>query len=156
MLSKRVIACLDVRDGHLAKSVRFVNTRNIGDPVAKAREYYLDGLDELVFYDITASSDRRKIILDVVEAVAAPGDPHVLLKGPVGVRLVGRIGPDVSDVVVRDGGAAGAGRVCPHRGQPCLAGVQRHDCGSPWCIRLGAGALRLDYQPYHGQHDSCC
>ena len=70
MLSKRVIACLDVRDGHLAKSVRFVNTRNIGDPVAKAREYYLDGLDELVFYDITASSDRRKIILDVVEAVA--------------------------------------------------------------------------------------
>lgn len=70
MLSKRVIACLDVRDGHLAKSIKFVNTRNIGDPVAKAREYYLDGLDELVFYDITASSDRRKIILDVVEAVA--------------------------------------------------------------------------------------
>ena len=71
MLSKRVIACLDVRDGHLAKSIKFVNTRNIGDPVAKAREYYLDGLDELVFYDITASSDRRKIILDVVEAVAS-------------------------------------------------------------------------------------
>ncbi|MYB38965.1 MAG: imidazole glycerol phosphate synthase subunit HisF [Gammaproteobacteria bacterium] len=71
MLSKRVIACLDVRDGHLAKSVRFVDTKNIGDPVAKAREYYEDGLDELVFYDITASSERRKIILDVVEAVAA-------------------------------------------------------------------------------------
>ena len=70
MLSKRVIACLDVRDGHLAKSVRFVDTKNIGDPVAKAREYYRDGLDELVFYDITASSDRRKILLDVVEAVA--------------------------------------------------------------------------------------
>lgn len=70
MLSKRVIACLDVRDGHLAKSVRFVDTQNIGDPVAKAREYYRDGLDELVFYDITASSDRRKILLDVVEAVA--------------------------------------------------------------------------------------
>ena len=70
MLSKRLIACLDVRDGHLAKSVRFVDTRNIGDPVAKAREYYLDGLDELVFYDITASSEGRRIILDVVEAVA--------------------------------------------------------------------------------------
>lgn len=71
MLSKRVIACLDVRDGKLAKSVRFVDTRDIGDPVEKAREYYLDGLDELVFYDITASSDRRRIMLDVVEAVAA-------------------------------------------------------------------------------------
>jgi len=70
VLSKRVIACLDVRDGKLAKSVKFVNTRDIGDPVEKAREYYLDGLDELVFYDITASSDRRRIILDVVEAVA--------------------------------------------------------------------------------------
>ncbi|MFW6092490.1 MAG: imidazole glycerol phosphate synthase subunit HisF [Pseudomonadota bacterium] len=70
MLSKRLIACLDVRDGKLAKSVRFVDTRDIGDPVEKAREYYEDGLDELVFYDITASSDRRNIMLDVVEAVA--------------------------------------------------------------------------------------
>ena len=70
MLSKRLIACLDVRDGKLAKSVRFVDTKDIGDPVEKAREYYLDGLDELVFYDITASSDRRSIMLDVVEAVA--------------------------------------------------------------------------------------
>ena len=70
MLSKRLVACLDVRDGHLAKSVKFVNTRNIGDPVAKARAYYDDGLDELVFYDITASSERRRIMLNVVEAVA--------------------------------------------------------------------------------------
>lgn len=71
MLSKRLIACLDVRDGKLAKSVQFVDTKDIGDPVEKAREYYEDGLDELVFYDITASSDRRQILLDVVESVAA-------------------------------------------------------------------------------------
>lgn len=71
MLSKRIIACLDVRDGNLAKSIKFVNTKDIGDPVEKAREYYLDGLDELVFYDITASSDKRNIMLDVVEAVAS-------------------------------------------------------------------------------------
>lgn len=70
MLSKRLIACLDVRNGKLAKSVRFVNTQDIGDPVDKARAYYQDGLDELVFYDITASSDKRAIMLDVVEAVA--------------------------------------------------------------------------------------
>jgi cyclase len=71
MLSKRVIACLDVRDGKLAKSVRFVDTKDIGDPVEKAREYYQQGLDELVFYDITASSDQRNIMIDVVERVAA-------------------------------------------------------------------------------------
>lgn len=70
MLSKRIIACLDVRDGKLAKSIKFVDTKDIGDPVEKAREYYLDGLDELVFYDITASNERRNIMLDVVEAVA--------------------------------------------------------------------------------------
>ena len=46
MLSKRIIACLDVRDGNLAKSIKFVETKDIGDPVAKAREYYEDGLDE--------------------------------------------------------------------------------------------------------------
>jgi imidazole glycerol-phosphate synthase subunit HisF len=71
MLSKRVIACLDVRDGKLAKSVKFVDTKDIGDPIEKAAQYYQDGLDELVFYDITASSDGRTIMLDVVEQVAS-------------------------------------------------------------------------------------
>ena len=70
MLSKRVVACLDVKDGELAKSIRFVDTKTIGDPVEKAKEYYEGGLDELVFYDITASSDARDIMLDVVEQVA--------------------------------------------------------------------------------------
>lgn len=71
MLSKRVIACLDVRNGKLAKSVKFVDTKDIGDPIEKAADYYAQGLDELVFYDITASSDGRAIMLDVVEAVAS-------------------------------------------------------------------------------------
>ncbi len=71
MLTKRVVACLDVRDGKLAKSVRFVDTKDIGDPIEKARQYYEQGLDELVFYDITASSEKRDIMLDVVEAVAS-------------------------------------------------------------------------------------
>jgi imidazole glycerol-phosphate synthase subunit HisF len=71
MLSKRIISCLDVRDGKLAKSIKFVNTKDIGDPVATAKRYYEQGLDELVFYDITASSDKRNIMLDVVSNVAA-------------------------------------------------------------------------------------
>jgi cyclase len=71
MLSKRVIACLDVRNGKLAKSVKFVDTKDIGDPIEKAADYYAQGLDELVLYDITASSDGRAILLDVVEAVAS-------------------------------------------------------------------------------------
>jgi len=70
MLSKRLISCLDVRNGKLAKSVKFVNTQDIGDPVETACRYYNDGIDELVFYDITASSDDRAIMLDVVSNVA--------------------------------------------------------------------------------------
>jgi cyclase len=71
MLSKRIISCLDVRDGKLAKSVKFVDTKDIGDPVVQAKRYYEEGLDELVFYDITASSDKRDIMIDVVSQVAA-------------------------------------------------------------------------------------
>jgi cyclase len=59
-----------VRDGKLAKSVKFVDTKDIGDPVVQAKKYYEDGLDELVFYDITASSDNRDIMIDVVSRVA--------------------------------------------------------------------------------------
>jgi imidazole glycerol-phosphate synthase subunit HisF len=71
MLSKRIISCLDVRDGKLAKSVKFVNTIDIGDPVVTAKKYYDEGIDELVFYDITASSDNRNIMIDVVSRVAS-------------------------------------------------------------------------------------
>jgi cyclase len=71
MLSKRIISCLDVRNGNLAKSVKFVDTKDIGDPVVAARSYYEQGLDELVFYDITASSDNRGIMVEVVERVAS-------------------------------------------------------------------------------------
>ena len=71
MLSKRLIACLDVRDGKLAKSVKFVDTIDVGDPIEKAHQYYEDGIDELVFYDITASRENRDIVIEFVEEVAS-------------------------------------------------------------------------------------
>ncbi len=70
MLSKRIIPCLDVRDGRLTKGIRFKGNVDIGDPVAVARRYYEEGADEIVFYDITASSDDRDIMIDVVRRVA--------------------------------------------------------------------------------------
>jgi cyclase len=71
MLSKRIIPCLDVRDGRTTKGIKFRDNVDIGDPVAMARFYYEAGADELVFYDITASSDRRDIMIEVVRRVAA-------------------------------------------------------------------------------------
>jgi cyclase len=70
-LSKRVIICLDVRDGQVTKGIKFKGNVDLGDPVDYARRYYEQGVDELVFYDITASAEKRGIFLDVVERVAA-------------------------------------------------------------------------------------
>ena len=70
MLAKRIIPCLDVKDGRVVKGVNFVNFRDAGDPVENARFYDVEGADELVFLDITASHEKRKIILDVVAHTA--------------------------------------------------------------------------------------
>jgi cyclase len=70
MLAKRIIPCLDVRDGKVTKGVQFLGNLDVGDPVAMAHYYYEQGADEIVFYDITASNERRTIILEVVRAVA--------------------------------------------------------------------------------------
>ena len=70
MYTKRIIPCLDVHDGRVVKGVNFVNLRDAGDPVEIAAAYDKAGADELVFLDITASSDRRNTVVDMVRAVA--------------------------------------------------------------------------------------
>ncbi len=70
MLAKRIIPCLDVTGGRVVKGVHFVNLRDAGDPVELAGRYNRDGADELVFLDITASSDARDIMADVVARTA--------------------------------------------------------------------------------------
>ena len=71
MLAKRVIPCLDVRDGRVVKGVNFINIRDAGDPVELAKYYSDQGADEIVFLDITATSDARDTVADVVERTAA-------------------------------------------------------------------------------------
>ena len=66
MLAKRIIPCLDVKDGRVVKGTRFLNLRDAGDPVEAARVYDAQGADELVFLDITASHEKRRIIIDIV------------------------------------------------------------------------------------------
>jgi imidazole glycerol-phosphate synthase subunit HisF len=70
MLAKRIIPCLDVKDGRVVKGVNFVGLRDAGDPVEAARRYNEQGADELTFLDITATSDGRDLILPIIEAVA--------------------------------------------------------------------------------------
>lgn len=70
MLAKRIIPCLDVKDGRVVKGVNFVGLRDAGDPIECGLRYSDEGADELVFLDITASSDRRNIVADMVQRVA--------------------------------------------------------------------------------------
>lgn len=70
MLAKRIIPCLDVNAGRVVKGVNFVNLRDAGDPVEIAKKYNDEGADEITFLDITASSDARGLILDIIERVA--------------------------------------------------------------------------------------
>ncbi|MBP1722147.1 MAG: hisF [Deltaproteobacteria bacterium] len=71
MLTKRIIPCLDVKDGRVVKGINFVQLTDAGDPVENAKVYDEEGADELVYLDITASHEKRNIILDVVERTAA-------------------------------------------------------------------------------------
>jgi cyclase len=70
MLAKRIIPCLDVRDGQTVKGINFLNIKNVGDPVELGAEYSLQGADELVYLDITASHEKRKLFADLVKRIA--------------------------------------------------------------------------------------
>ena len=86
MLSKRIIPCLDVKDGRVVKGVNFVNLRDAGDPVEIAKKYSEQGADEICFLDITASHEERKTMIDVVERTA--GEVFVPLTVGGGVRTL--------------------------------------------------------------------
>ena len=70
MITKRIIPCLDVKNGNVVKGVHFVGLKDVGDPVSCAKKYYQDGADELVFLDITATNDNRDTMVKYVEEVA--------------------------------------------------------------------------------------
>ncbi|MEM8784868.1 MAG: HisA/HisF-related TIM barrel protein, partial [Pseudomonadota bacterium] len=100
MLKARVIPCLDVKDGRVVKGVQFVDLRDAGDPVEQAKVYDAAGADELCFLDITASHERRGILLDVVRQTAEACFMPLTVGG--GVRTVG----DIRDLLL-----AGADKV---------------------------------------------
>lgn len=127
MLSKRVIPCLDVRNGRLTKGIKFKENVDIGDPVETARKYYEDGADEIVFYDITASHEARGIFLDVVEKVAS----QIFIPFSVGGGI--NTVADMRDVLV-----AGAEKVSVNSGA-----VKNPDIISEGAARFGSQCIVL-------------
>jgi imidazole glycerol-phosphate synthase subunit HisF len=125
MLAKRIIPCLDVKDGRVVKGVNFVGLRDAGDPVEVAQRYDDEGADELTFLDITASHERRNIILDVVARTAATVFMPLTVGG--GVR-------DLQDI--RNLLNAGADKVSIN-----TAAVQNPDFVRAACERFGSQCI---------------
>lgn len=133
MLTKRIIPCLDVTDGRVVKGTKFVQLRDAGDPVECAMEYNRQGADELVFLDITASSDARRTMIDVVERTADQCFMPLTVGG--GVRSVS----DVRDLLL-----AGADKVSINTAailQPSLIGAGAEAFGVQ-CIVVAIDARR--------------
>ena len=138
MLKKRIIVCLDVKDGRTTKGVKFQNNLDIGDPVEMAKEYYNQGVDELVFYDIMASARGERPILDLISKVAS----QVFIPFCVG----GGIG-SIEDI--RSTILAGAEKVSLNSQavkNPALIGEGARVFGSQ-CIVLGMDAARDSESP---------
>ncbi len=134
MLSKRIIPCLDVRDGRTTKGIKFKDNVDIGDPVEMGRFYYEEGADEIVFYDITASSDRRPIMLDVVSRVAAT----IFIPFSVGGGI--RTLEDMRDVLLAGAEKVSVNSAAVHNPEIIREGA--HAFGSQ-CVVLGMDVKRV-------------
>ncbi len=135
MLSKRIIPCLDVRAGILTKGIKFQGNVDIGDPVEAAAQYYAQGADEIVFYDITASSEGRNIMIDVVRRVAE----RIFIPFSVGGGI--RTVDDMREVIL-----AGAEKVSVNSAaveNPPLIAEGAKSFGSQ-CVVLGMDVKKVD------------
>ncbi|MBW1615554.1 MAG: imidazole glycerol phosphate synthase subunit HisF [Deltaproteobacteria bacterium] len=135
MISKRIIPCLDVREGRVTKGVKFKNNMDIGDPVSLAQFYYKEGADELVFYDIAASYQKRDIIIDIVRETASKIFIPFSVGG--GIKTI----EDIRKVLL-----AGAEKVSVNSAavtNPAIINKGAKAFGSQ-CIVLGMDAKRVD------------
>lgn len=145
MLARRIIPCLDIRDGRVVKGVRFRDHRDVGDPVELARRYAAEGADELVFYDITASPDGRGPQLDWIEAVARVIDIPFAVAGGIrtleqalaclaaGADKISINSPalETPNLIDRVAGVAGS--------QCVVVGVDSETVGGAWRVRQYTG-----------------
>jgi len=146
-LAKRVIPCLDVREGAVVKSVRFVDTKDVGDAIELARRYDREGADELVFLDINASHERRRTMVEFASRVADQlFIPFTVGGGIASADLAGeilRVGADkvaLNSGAVRDPGIIGdvAGR---YGSQACVLSIDARKTAVGWQVVIDGGRV---------------
>lgn len=147
MLAKRIIPCLDIKDGRVVKGVNFINLRDAGDPVEQARLYNEQGADELVFLDISATHEGRKTTLDLVGRVAAAVFMPLTVGGGIrtveemhALLLAGADKVSVNSAAVKQpellsGGAARFGAQC------VVLAIDARRAGSRWEVYVNGGRV---------------
>lgn len=152
MYAKRIIPCLDVKDGRVVKGTGFVNLRDAGDPVECAKLYNQEGADELVLLDITASSDARNIITDIVRKVADSVFIPFTVGG--GIRTV----DDFTDILRAGADKVSVNSAAVHRpdiineaaykfGSQCVVcaiDAKRRTNGSGWDVYINGGRINME------------
>ncbi|MCB9596289.1 MAG: imidazole glycerol phosphate synthase subunit HisF [Sandaracinaceae bacterium] len=145
MLARRVIPCLDVKNGRVVKGVQFVGLRDAGDPVECATRYDAEGADEITFLDITASSDERNILLDVVERTAAAIAVPLTVGGGVRVRddvrdllAAGADKVSINTAAVRDPAFVEA-MACAYGSQAIVVAIDAKRHGDGWTVHTHGG-----------------
>lgn len=150
MLAKRIIPCLDVKEGRVVKGINFVGLKDAGDPVELGRRYYDEGADELVFLDITATVEARETMLQWVRGVADTIFIPFTVGGGISeldqMQALLRAGADkvsvnsaaVKDPSLIDGGAAAFGSQC------IVLAVDAKRAGNSWKVFVGGGRWETD------------
>jgi cyclase len=146
MLAKRIIPCLDIKDGRTVKGVNFEDLRDAGDPVELARRYSQEGADELVFLDITATKEKRKTLVELVRRIAREIDIPFTVGG--GIKTVGEIeellhaGADkisLNSAIVKDPDLIN--RASDAFGSQCIvAAVDAKRSGDSWTVYIKGGS----------------
>lgn len=150
MLAKRIIPCLDIKDGQTVKGTHFVNLRNVGDPVALGRAYSEQGADELVFLDITASHEGRKTFAELVERIAANiSIPFTVGGGIYELADVERLLSAGADKISINSAAlrrpALIEEIATHFGsQVCVLAVDAKQADDGWFCYLNGGRVKTD------------
>lgn len=160
MLAKRIIPCLDIKDGQTVKGTNFVNLRQAGDPVELARAYSRQGADELVFLDITASFEGRKTFTELVRRIAANisipftvgggihelGDVERLLEAgadKISINSAAIRRPELIDDIARHFGS-----------QVCVLAVDAKQTDRGWCCYLNGGRVETDRELFDWTHEA--
>ena len=157
MLCKRIIPCLDIKDGRTVKGINFVNLRDAGDPVELAQQYAEEGADELVFLDISATEQRRKTLVKLVEEVARAidipftvgggistvEDVHLLLQhgaDKVSVNSAAVKRPELIDEIARTFGS-----------QCLVVAIDAKQVDKQWKVHLVGGKVPTEIDLLNGQ-----